>query len=144
VESVQASGKIYPETEVKIKSDVSGEIVELPVMEGDSVVKGQLLIKINPSIYTSEVALARAQVQQNRAGVQNAREMARQAKAQLDRAEANFHRNEQLFRDKVISQVEYEQLQSDYLTARANYDAAMATISSSNYGVDGASANLKQ
>lgn len=144
VESVQASGKIYPETEVKIKSDVSGEIVELPVMEGDSVVKGQFLIKINPSIYTSEVALARAQVRQNRAGVQNAQEMARQAKAQLDRAEANFQRNEQLYRDKVISQAEYEQLQSEYRTARANYDAAMATIAGNNFGVEGASASLKQ
>jgi len=60
IETVSASGKIYPETEVKIKPDASGEIVELTVMEGDSVSKGQLLVKINPSIYNSAVTQAEA------------------------------------------------------------------------------------
>src|SRR5690554_4169178 len=87
IESVSASGKIYPETEVKIKSDVSGEIVELPIEEGDSVQAGQLLVQANPSLYSLAVIQAEATIKQNRAGVVNAQEMASQAKAQMNRAQ---------------------------------------------------------
>lgn len=144
IESVNASGKIYPETEIKIKADVSGEVVELPIEEGDSVRKGQLLVKINASIYNSAVEQAEASMQQTKSGVSNAREMAAQAKAQLDRAQSNYNRNKQLYDDKVISKMEYEQLQTDYLTAQATYDAAMANISSGRYGVEVAKANVTQ
>lgn len=144
VESVSASGKIYPETEVKIKADVSGEIVELPIEEGDSVMRGQLLVKINPSIYADAVSQAEASMNQTRAGVQNAKEMVAQAKAQMDRAKANYERNKKLFTDKVISRMEYEQLEAEYLSAQAGYEAAMANVSGGNYGVQGANAGLSQ
>ena len=144
VETVNASGKIYPETEVKIKPDVSGEIVELPVMEGDSVVKGQLLIKINPIIYNSAVTQAQASMYQSKAGVNNTKELVVQAKVQMQRAKANFERNKTLFDQKVISRMEYEQLEADYLGSKANYDAIMANVSGGNYGVTGAEANLTQ
>lgn len=144
VETVNASGKIYPETEVKIKPDVSGEIVELPVLEGDSVVKGQLLIKINPIIYNSAVAQAQASMYQSKAGVSNTKELVVQAKVQMQRAKANFERNKTLFDQKVISRMEYEQLEADYLSSKANYDAIMANVSGGNYGVTGAEANLTQ
>jgi HlyD family secretion protein len=144
IETVNASGKIYPETEVKIKAGVSGEIVELPVEEGDSVVKGQLLARVNSSMYHSAVAQSEASLQQTKAGVRNAKELAAQAKAQLDRAKSNFNRNEQLYKDKVISRTEYEQLQSDYLTAKASYDAAIANISAGQSGVAASQANLSQ
>lgn len=144
IEAVSASGKIYPETEVKIKADVSGEIVELPIEEGDSVAKGQLLVKINPSIYADVVSQAEASMNQTRAGVQNSKEMVAQAKAQLDRVKANYERNKKLFQDKVISRMEYEQLEAEYLSAKASYDAARANVSGGNYGVQGANANLSQ
>jgi HlyD family secretion protein len=144
VETVNASGKIYPETEVKIKPDVSGEIVELPVLEGDSVVKGQLLIKINPIIYNSAVTQAQASMYQSKAGVSNTKELVVQAKVQMQRAKANFERNKTLFDQKVISRMEYEQLEADYLSAKANYDAIIANVSGGNYGVTGAEANLTQ
>jgi len=144
IEVVSASGKIYPETEVKIKPDVSGEIVELPILEGDSIAKGQLLVKINPSIYSSAVTQAEASMNQSRAGVSNAQELVSQSKAQMDRAKANYDRNKQLFENKVISRVEYEQLESDYLTAKASYEAARANVSGGNYGVAGAQASLSQ
>jgi HlyD family secretion protein len=144
IQSVSASGKIYPETEVKIKPDVSGEIVELQVQEGDSVVKGQLLIRINPSIYNSVVTQAEASMNQTRAGVNNARELVAQAKAQMNRAKANFDRNKQLFTDKVISRMEYEQSETDYLSAKASYEATAANVTGGNYGVAGAQANLSQ
>ncbi len=144
IEIVSASGKIYPETEVKIKPDVSGEIVELPVLEGDSVVKGQLLVKINPSIYNSAVTQAEASMFQSRASVSNAKELVAQAKAQMARTQANFERNKSLFDSKVISKMEYEQSQADYLSAKANYEASMANVTGGNYGVAGAQANLSQ
>jgi HlyD family secretion protein len=144
IQSVSASGKIYPETEVKIKPDVSGEIVELKVQEGDSVVKGQLLIRINPSIYNSVVTQAEASMNQSRAGVNNARELVAQAKAQMNRAKANFDRNKQLFADKVISRMEYEQSETDYLSSKASYEATAANVTGGNYGVAGAQANLSQ
>jgi HlyD family secretion protein len=144
IQSVSASGKIYPETEVKIKPDVSGEIVELPILEGDSVVKGQLLVRINQSIYNSAVQQAEASMNQSRASVNNAREMVEQAKAQMNRTQNNYNRNKQLFQDKVISRMEYEQSEADYLSAKANYEASSASVSGGNYGVTGAQANVSQ
>jgi HlyD family secretion protein len=143
-QSVSASGKIYPETEVKIKPDVSGEVVELTVQEGDSVAKGQLLIRINPSIYNSAVTQAQASMNQSRSGVSNARELVAQAKAQMTRTKANFDRNKELFTNKVISKMEYEQAETDYLSAKANYDATSANVSGNGYAVTGAEANLSQ
>src|ERR1700748_3261629 len=115
IQSVSASGKIYPETEVKIKPDVSGEIVDLPIQEGDSVIKGQLLVRINQSIYHSAVMQAEASMNQSRASVSNAREMVAQAQAQMNRTQSNYQRNKQLFKDKVISKMEFEQSEADYL-----------------------------
>lgn len=144
IETVDASGKIFPETEIKIKADVSGEIVELPVEEGDSVVKGQLLMKIDPVIYKTQVSQAAAEMDRSRAAMQNAQQMAEQAKAQFDRAQSDFERNKKLYQDKVISSSEFEQLKSDYLAAKASYQAAKANVSGSRFGVDGAQANLTQ
>jgi HlyD family secretion protein len=144
IEIVTASGKIYPETEVKIKPDVSGEIVELHIAEGDSVQKGQLLLKINPSIYSSAVTQAEATMNQSRSGVMNAQELVAQSKAQMDRAKANYERNKKLYEDKIISRLEYEQFETEYLTAKAGYEAARANVSGGTYGVTGALANLSQ
>ncbi|HET8573015.1 MAG TPA: efflux RND transporter periplasmic adaptor subunit [Edaphocola sp.] len=143
-ETVDASGKVYPETEVRIKADVSGEIVELPVIEGDSVVKGQLLMKIDPVIYKTQVSQSEAQMDQARSSLANARQMAAQAKAQYQRAEADYERNKTLYKNKVISASEFEQLKSNYLAARANYQASKATVSGNRYGVIGAQAGLSQ
>src|ERR1700749_5073184 len=83
-ETVTASGKIYPETEVKIAPEVSGEITMLNIEEGDSVVKGQVLVKINPAIYNSMVNQAEATVEQSRASASNTKEMMAQAESQYD------------------------------------------------------------
>jgi HlyD family secretion protein len=144
IQSVSASGKIYPETEVKIKPDVSGEIVELPILEGDSVIKGQLLVRINQSIYNSAVMQAEASMNQSRSSVNNAREMVAQAKSQMNRTQSNYERNKQLYKDKVISKMEFEQSEADYLSAKATYDAATANVSGGTYGVTGAAANVSQ
>lgn len=143
-ETVTASGKIYPETEVKISPEVSGEIIELNVEEGDSVVKGQLLVKINPAIYNSQVQQAEASVQQSRSGVVNSQQMSAQSKANYEQALANYNRNKKLYTDKVISAMEYEQIEATYKAAKASYEASQASISGGNYGVQASAASLSQ
>jgi len=73
METVTGSGKIQPEKEVKISSDVSGEIIKLPIKEGQAVKKGDLLVKINPDLYQSGLKRARAAVQNTRAGLSQAK-----------------------------------------------------------------------
>lgn len=143
-ETVTASGKIYPETEVKISPEVSGEIIELNVEEGDSVVKGQLLVKINPAIYNSQVQQAEASMQQTRSGVANSQQMSAQSKANYEQALSNYNRNKKLYNDKVISAMEFEQIEATYKSAEASYQAAQANISSGNYGVQASAANVNQ
>jgi len=143
-ESVTATGKIYPETEVKIAPEVSGEITELNVAEGDSVRRGQVLVKINPSIYSSMVNQAAAGVQQSQAGVSSNQGLMEQARAQYDLALNTYNRNKQLFQDKVISQLEFEQAESQYRSAKAAWESARANISGGRYGVAAARANLNQ
>lgn len=143
-ETVTASGKIYPETEVKISPEVSGEIIELPIHEGDSVYKGQLLVKINPAIYNSLVNQAQASVAESRSRISNSKEMMAQSKAQFEQAKSNYERNKKLYEDKIISAMEFEQVQSTYRSAKAAYEGAQATVSGSMYGTEGANAGLSQ
>lgn len=144
VESVSASGKIYPVKEVKISPDVSGEIIVLKVNEGDTVRKGQLLATINSSTYRSSVNRAQAQLNQTKSGVQNAKAQREQFQAQLDQASATYFRNKELFDKKVISQAEFETAIASYKSAQANYNAAMATIKGNQYGVASARANVSE
>jgi HlyD family secretion protein len=143
-ETVTASGKIYPETEVKISPEVSGEIIELNIEEGDSVAKGQLLVKINPAIYSSQVEQAEASMQQTKSGVSNSQQMSAQSKANYEQALANYNRNKRLYTDKVISATEFEQIEATYKAAQATYEAAQANIAGGNYGVKASAANLSQ
>jgi HlyD family secretion protein len=143
-ETVTASGKIYPETEVKIAPEVSGEITLLNIAEGDSVNKGEVLVKINPAIYNSQVNQAAASVEQSRASADNTKEMMAQAESQYDLALATYNRNKRLYDQKVISQLEFEQGEASFKSAKATLDAAKATTSGGKYGVQGAQAGLSQ
>ncbi len=141
-ETVTASGKIYPETEVKIAPEVSGEITQLDIHEGDSVVKGQVLVKINPAIYNSMVSQASATVEQSRASADNSKQMMAQAESQYQLAEATYNRNKKLFAQKVISQLEFEQGEASFKSAKAAYDAAKASTAGGKFGIQGAQASL--
>jgi HlyD family secretion protein len=143
-ETVTASGKIYPETEVKIAPEVSGEITELTVQEGDSVRKGELLVKINPAVYNSIVNQAEASVQQTRASATNTQNMMEQAESQYQLALSTYNRNKKLYQDKVISELEYQQAEANYKGAKSAFDAAKASTSGGHYSVVGAQANLSQ
>ncbi|MBS1588342.1 MAG: efflux RND transporter periplasmic adaptor subunit [Bacteroidetes bacterium] len=143
-ETVSASGKIYPESEVKISPEVSGEIIELNIAEGDSVHKGELLVRINPAIYGSMVNQAEATVEESRARMQNAKEMVAQTKASFDQAKLNYERNQKLFKEKVISALEFEQSESTFRSTKAAFEAAQATLSGGEYNIKGTSAGLSQ
>jgi HlyD family secretion protein len=135
VETITANGKIQPETEVKITPDVSGEIVELTVKEGDPVVKGQLLLRIKPDVYIS-------QRDRSMAVISSARARLAQAEAQFVQAQLSFNRSKQLFSEETISKSDYEQAESSYTVAKAEVDAAKFSIVSAEASLKEANENL--
>lgn len=130
VETVAASGKIQPETELKLSPEVSGEIIELNIKEGDQVVKGQLLLRINPDIYQANVSRAEAAVSTSRAGLA-------QAKSQFAEAEKSFNRNKSLFEKAVISAAEFDIIQR-------TYEVAKLGVESSSFQLKSAEASAKE
>lgn len=144
IETVNASGKVYPEIEVKVSPDISGEVVELTVEEGDTVTRGQVLARIYADIYASQRDQASAGVTQMQAQVANARAQLGALKATLDQAETNYNRQKDLLAQKVISRVEFEQAEQAYLTARANYNAALQGIRANEASVQSAMASLNR
>ncbi len=141
-ETVNASGKIFPEIEVKVSSDISGEIVELNIKEGDTVKKGQVLAKVYADIYASQRDQAAAGVAQSEAQASNSEAQLQALKATLDQTEAAFNREKTLLDQKVVSRSEYEQSQQAYLSAKANYAAAQQGIKAGQAAVQSAQANL--
>ncbi len=143
-EIITANGKIQPETEVKITPDVSGEIVELAVKEGDEVKAGQFLLKIKPEVYISARDQAAAAVNTTKANLANARARLLQVEAQFAQAELSYQRSQKLWEQRTISEAEWEQAQASYKMAKADVEAAKQTVVSAEFNVKSAEANLKQ
>ncbi len=143
-EIVTASGKIQPETEVKISPDVSGEIVELHINEGDFINKGDLLLKIKPDIYLSSVDRARAAVNSAKANQANNEAYLEQIKAKYTQAKNAFDRNKVLWEQETISDAEYENALSTFEMAKAELEAAKKSIESAKYSVQSAEASLSE
>ena len=137
IEVITANGKVQPETEVKISPEVSGEIVELNVKEGDSVEKGKLLIKIRPDNYISVLNGAEA-------SANNAKARLKQAEARLIQAKQDFDRNKSLWEQKAISEAEFEQVSSSYATAVAEKEAADFSVESALAYMKEAQENLRK
>ncbi|MBN9300088.1 MAG: efflux RND transporter periplasmic adaptor subunit [Filimonas sp.] len=144
IETVTASGKVYPEIEVKVSSDISGEIVSLNVNEGDTVKKGQVLAKIYADIYASQRDQAAALLSQSQAQAANSTAQLGALKATLDQTEAAYNRQKTLLNQKVISRSEFEQAEQAYLSAKANYNASMQSIKANQAGVLSAQASLNR
>jgi HlyD family secretion protein len=144
VETVSASGKVQPEKEIKISADVSGEIVELYVKEGDVVKKGTLLCKINPEIYLSSLDRAQAAVNGSVANLSSSKSRLAQAVSQLQKAELTYNRNKKLYDDKVISSQDFEAIKSAYEVAKSEVDAARMAIASSEFTIKSSQASLKE
>lgn len=143
-ETVTASGKLVPLSEVKLSSEVSGEVIELNVKEGDSVQKGQLLAVINPSIYESIVTQSEASLNQIRASRSSAKASLIQAQAQYNQAQTTFNRNKALHNEKVIADAEFENFKLQLEQATAAYKSAQEQVNASNFNVASAEAQVKQ
>jgi HlyD family secretion protein len=135
VETITANGKIQPEKEVKISPDVSGEIVELTVKEGDNVQKGQLLLRIKPDTYVS-------QRDRSLAAISSARARLAQTQAQLTQSELAYKRSKQLFDEQTVSKSEFEQAEASYTVAKSEVDAAKFSVVSAEASLKEANENL--
>jgi HlyD family secretion protein len=157
-ETVEASGKVFPKLEVKISSDVSGEIVELYVNEGDSVTRGQILARVDPEAYNSQVERALAGVNTAKSSLSNSRSQIEAFRAQKEQIEAQLtnarevhKRNEKLRADGVIAQADFEASFANVRSLEANLRASEANIRSSQesskaseFQVRSAEATLKE
>lgn len=144
IETVSANGKIQPEVEVKISPDVSGEVVELYVKEGDQVKAGDLLAKIDPKIYASNYDRMMAGLNSQKASMANSMARVAQVKAQFINAEASFNRNQTLFKQNAISASEFDAAKSGYEVAKAEVNAAEQSVKAAEYSVKSAEASLKE
>ena len=135
IETVNASGKVYPEVEVKVSPDISGQITELNVEEGDTVKKGQVLARIYADIYSLQRDEAASRVSQSVATVDNSKANLESLKSNLDLAKQNYDRNKTLFDQKVISKSELDQFENLMRSAQAAYNAALQNIRSLQAGV---------
>ncbi|MEO5787408.1 MAG: efflux RND transporter periplasmic adaptor subunit [Gelidibacter sp.] len=137
VEKVSATGKIQPEVEVKISSEVSGEIIELPFKEGQQVNKGDLLVRVNPDLIQSAVNRSQATYQNIKAGLE-------QAEASLREAKLSYDRNKQLFEKGIISKSEWDKAVSGYEIAKASQQSAYYNVQSAGASVNEAKDNLNR
>ena len=141
-ESVNASGKVYPEIEVKVSPDISGEIVSLFVEEGAKVTKGQVLAKIYADIYSSQRDQVTASVNQVKAQYENVKANLSGLKNGYESSKAAYERYKKLFADKIVSRAEYEQVEQTYRSAESSYNAAKESIKSGEAQVQGVKAQL--
>jgi HlyD family secretion protein len=141
-ESVNASGKVYPEVEVKVSPDISGEIVNLYVEEGDKVTKGQVLAKIYADIYSSQRDQVTASVNQVKAQYENVKAALSGLKTAYDNSKATNDRYKKLFADKIVSRSEYEQTEQAFRSAESSYNSAKESIKSGEAQIQGVRAQL--
>lgn len=137
VETVSATGKIQPEVEVKLSSEVSGEVIGLPFKEGQQVKKGDLLVRVNPDIYQSNLVRSEATFQNSKAGLN-------QAEASLKEATANYERQKSLFEKGIISKADWDKAISAYEIAQAGKESAFYNVKSTGATVNEAKDNLNR
>ncbi|MGB4399430.1 MAG: efflux RND transporter periplasmic adaptor subunit [Daejeonella sp.] len=144
VETVSASGKVQPEVEVKLSAEVSGEVVQLLVKEGDVVKRGQLLCKVRPDVLQSGYDRAVASLNSQRAALAGSQQSLKQAEANFANTTAKYKRNQELFSKKVISAAEFDAVKAEYEAARANLGAVRQNVVGSRFGVDQSNAVVKE
>jgi len=144
IETITANGRIQPETEVKLSPDVSGEIVEMDVREGDSVKKGDLLVKIKQDFYLSSRDRVNAGLNSARANLSNAKAAQVQAEAQFRQQELSYKRSKQLYDQGVLSESDFETAKTQYDVAAAQVDAAKQSVSAASFTVKSTEASVKE
>jgi HlyD family secretion protein len=144
IETVTASGKVQPETEVKLSSEVSGEVTELLVKEGDVVKKGQLLIKVRPDVLKSGYDRAVASYSSQKGGVASALQMIKKREGNFVNAEATYKRNVELFGKKVISASEFDAAKAAFLTSKTNVAKSKEDYISAKFQLEQSGANVQE
>lgn len=144
IETVSANGKIQPETEVKLSPDVSGEIIDLNVKEGDVIKKGQILAKINPEIYRSSLDRVVGALNSQKATLANSKARLAQVKASFINSKNSYERSKKLFDQKAISSSEFDQAISTFEQSKAEVTAAEENIKAAEFGVSSANASVKE
>lgn len=144
VETVSASGKVQPEVEVKLSAEVSGEVVELHVKEGDVVKRGQLLCKVRPDVLQSGYDRAVASLNSQKAALASTQQSLKQAEANFANTAARYKRNQELFNNKVVSAAEFDAVKAEYEAARANLEAIRQNVVGSRFGVDQSTAVVQE
>ena len=144
IATVSESGVIEPRTEVKIAPDVSGEVVDLRVKEGDEVNKGDLIVTIRPDNYQSALEQAQAALNSAQANHLQSKAGLGQAKAKYLQDSANFSRTNQLYADKVVSKLEWENSQLAYEVSKSQFESAKRTVDAAYFQTESSRASLKQ
>lgn len=143
-ELVSASGKVQPEFEVKLSSEVSGEIIELNVQEGQVVKKGDVLCRVRPDLLQSGYDQVAAMVSQQKANLAAAQQMLKQQEASLVNTEAIYNRSLELFNKRVISASEMDKARADYESARASLESQRQQVEASGFAVSQSQAQLQE
>jgi HlyD family secretion protein len=144
VEKVSASGTIQPVTEVKIAPEVSGEIIDLQVEEGDSVKRGATLVKIRPDTWQSQLERADAGLSQQRANLEQTKASLSRSEAQFIRAKADYERQEKLWKEKVISESDWQLASQNFEVAKNDVAAAQKNVEASTYIIASTKASLDE
>lgn len=144
IEKVSASGTVQPVTEVKIAPEVSGEILELLVEEGDSVSRGHLMVKIRPDTWVSQFERAEASLNQQRANVVSAEASLSRAEATFTKAKQDYDRQEKLWGEKVISEAEWQLAQQNFKVAENDLKSAKQSLEAAKYVVRSSQATVRE
>ena len=143
-QTVLANGKVMPETEIKLSSEVSGEVIHLAVRDGDSVYKGDLLVVVNPELVEAALDRTRATVNSAKANLNNAKARARQVEANFKSQKKIWERTQSLYKKEVISEDEYLRAKYAYEASGEDYKAALQSVEASAYNVESTMASLKE
>ncbi len=144
IEKVSASGTVQPVTEVKIAPEVSGEIIELLIEEGDSVRLGETLVKIRPDTWQSQLERAEASLSQQRANLEQSKSNLLRTQATYVRAEAEYKRQERLWKEKVISEAEWQLAKQNYEIAKNDVASAEQSVEASRFVIRSTQASLSE
>lgn len=144
VEKVSASGTVQPVIEVKLAPEVSGEIIELNVEDGDSVNQGEPLVKIRPDTWLSQLERTEASLSQQKANLESARASLSRSEAQFVRAEAEYKRQEKLWSEKVISESDWQLAKQNFEVAKNDLAAAKQSVEAARFIVNSTEASVKE
>jgi HlyD family secretion protein len=143
-EKVSASGTVQPVIEVKLAPEVSGEIIELNVEDGDSVRAGQVLVKIRPDVWMSQLERSEALLSQQKANLESSRASLSRAEATYMRAEQDYKRQEKLWNEKVISESDWQLAQQNYKVAQNDLKSATQALEAAKFVVNSTDASVRE